>query len=398
MCPKIWSTSPAALVYDLQGTPWEGREADFEREVCAIGGHARDQSRAELAIFKNSLNGRETSGTFAPASLLYYHFSRLLQTRIQVPVAVMVEFPRESYRRRVVTPGLEDSQSPGLKMLHAGWMEMDLALSDPAAYHHRRELFTPDNERLWGVFLLQNGRRYGPEVNGTRASGWGDGQNRDFQQIASFLALRQDLPLAEAVAAGLAEARKDEAMAAALLKHVSAVQVAWWMNELTELVILDTILRQQDRIGNIDYRWRWQEQGEWRDSASRPENTEAIKLRTTVLNDNDAGVRSGYANYAARTGMLDGWRHLDEGLYARVQAMAADFRQSGPLATAVRQNYRLSRKEAEGIITRGIEVATQLRQACAAGELRFDLAVSDILNPSQAGEKPVSCEQEKTSQ
>ena len=393
ICPKTWSTSPAALVYDLGGTSWEGRASQFESDICAVGGHAREQARSELAIFKNSLNGRETSGTFAPASLLYYHFSRLLQTRIQVPVAVLVEFPVDQYKQRVVSPGLKDTNSKRLKMLHAGWQEMDLALSDPAGYAHRRELFTSDNETLWGVFLLEEGRRYGPEINGTRASGWGDGQNKDFQRTPPFLALRADLPLDEAVSAGLVEAKADAAMAKALQEQITAAQVAWWMHEITEIVILDTILRQQDRVGNIDYQWRWQwlEQGELRVSGTKPEVERAMRMRVSLLNDNDAGVRSGYANYASRTAMLDGWHHMDPGLYQRLQQLAADFASSGPVASAVRENYRLSSREAEGIIKRGVEVAAKLRERCEAGELRFDLTLAAVMDPSRARAEPASC-------
>jgi len=393
ICPKTWSTSPAALIYDLEGTAWAGKAAAFENEICAVGGRARDRAHRELAIFKNSLNGRETSGTFAPASLLYYHFSRLLETRIQVPAAVLVEFPAQAYRQRVVSPGLADSDSARLKMLHAGWREMELALSDPANYSHRRELFTADNEHLWGIFLLQDGRRYGPEVNGTRASGWGDGQNRDFQQTPAYLALRADLPLPQAAAKGLTMAKANAAMAKVLPEQVTATQVAWWMHEVTELVILDFMLRQQDRIGNIDYQWRWQwlQQGELRVSYTDPGKAGAIKLRVSLLNDNDAGVRSGYANYASRTGMLDGWHHMDPGLYRRVQQLGADFAASGPVATAVRENYRLSRREAEGIIQRGIEVAAKLRQRCEAGALRFDLTIAAVMDPANALEEPVSC-------
>ena len=191
ICPKIWSTSPGALVYDLVDTEWEGRASAFEAQICPKGKHARDVARSELAVFKNSMNGRETSGTFAPSSLLYYHLSRLLQTRLKVPVAVVAQFPAEAYRSRVVVPGLRLSESSRLKMLHAGWQEMDAALADPGSYSNKRELLTPDGD-LWGVFLLGEGRRYGPEVNGTRESGWGDGQNRDFQRTAPFMALRKD--------------------------------------------------------------------------------------------------------------------------------------------------------------------------------------------------------------
>lgn len=380
ICPKIWSTSPGSLLYDLAGTSWEGRASAFETEVCPKGGTARDVARSELAIFKNSMNGRETSGTFAPASLLYYHLSRLLQTRVQVPVSVMAEFPADAYRKRVVVPGLQLSDTSRLKMLHAGWQEMDTALGAPGDYPHKRELLTSTG-RLWGVFLLGEGHRYGPEVNGTRASGWGDGQNRDFQRTAPFLALRKHLPLRDAISSAVAEARDDRAMEKALPGNLEARQLAWWMNDISEIVILDTILKQQDRIGNIDYvwRWAWSEGGQVHLAESQPAVAHAVKIRVTVLNDNDAGVRSGYANYASRTEMLDGWHHINRGLYRRVQALGADFAAAGPIATAVRTNYRLSRREAEGVISRGIHVASQLRERCKSGELRFDLDLVQML-------------------
>jgi hypothetical protein len=393
VCPKTWSTSPGAPVYSLSGTEWEVNAAGFEAEFCGAGGHARDRAHSELAIFKNSLNGRKTSGTFAPAALLYYHFSRLLETQVQVPVAVPVEFPVSAYRARVVKPGLAYSDSGRLGMMHEGWLEMDRALSDPAAYSHRQELFTADGQWLWGVFLLEEGRRYGPEVNGTRASGWGDGQNRDFQQTAPFLALRADLPLAQAIAAGIDRARQDEGMAGALSAETSPQQVARWMRDITEIVILDYMLRQQDRIGNVDYvwRWHWLEDGELRLAEDQPADENALRLRLSVLNDNDAGVRASYANYAARTDMLADWHHMDADLYRRLQALATDFQGSGPVAQAVRRNYRISSREADGIIQRGIELAARLRQRCEAGALRFDLSPQGMLSPDDAQEEAAAC-------
>ena len=342
ICPKTWSTSPGAVIYAVTDTQWQGRTAEFERVACAPGGHAREFATAQLAVFKNSLNGRETSGTFSPSPLLYYHFSRLLQTKLHVPVAVRVEFPLAAYGPSIIEPGLTFTDSSRRKMLHAGWQEMHAAAAAPAEYSHRRELFTADNQRLWGVLLRQNGKRYGPEVNGTRVSGWGDGQNLDFQRTAAFLALRTDLPLSEAIHLGVKESRKDEAMAAKLPAQVATVQVARWMEEVTELVILDYLLKQQDRIGNIDYLWRWHwvEEGQIKMSATQPEDKDAVRLRVTVLNDNDAGVRSGYANYAARTNMLQKWHHMNYDLYQRVQRLAQDFGASGPIATAVRDRYR----------------------------------------------------------
>ena len=393
ICPKTWSTSPGAVIYDLGGTEWQGRVAAFENSHCAPGGNARELAAAELAVFKNSLNGRETSGTFSPSALLYYHFSRLLQTQVHVPVAARVAFDLPAYQQRVIKPGVAFSDSARRKMLHAGWLEMAKAANEPAAYSHKRELFSGDYKQLWGVLLLSEGRRYGPEFNGTRASGWGDGQNRDFQRTAPFIALRTDLPLKQAIEQGIREARADATMAKALPATIAGAQVASWMHDLTEIVILDYILKQQDRIGNVDYlhRWCWLEDGELQQGVSAPAGKGAVKLKVSVLNDNDAGVRSGYANYAKRTDMLSGWRHMSPDLYQRLQGLAVDFKQDGPIAQSVRANYRLSSREAEGIIARGIEAAGILTKACAAGQLRFDLTPAAVIDPAAAVPQDVAC-------
>ena len=76
VCAKNWSTSAAALVYTLDGTGWANDRKRFEAEVCPIGAHARDKASREAAVFKHSMNFRDTSGTYAPAILLYDHLSR----------------------------------------------------------------------------------------------------------------------------------------------------------------------------------------------------------------------------------------------------------------------------------------------------------------------------------
>ncbi len=392
VCPKIWSTSPAALIYALDGTEWAGRADDFERSVCPRGRHAIDDSRVELAVFKNSLNGQYTSGTYAPASLLYYHFSRYLDTRLDVPVAVRAEFPVSAYRERVIKRGLALSGSAKLKMLHAGWTEMDQATANPTEYSHRSSLFDREGENLWGVFLLFSGKRYGPEVNGTRESGWGVGQNRDFQRTAPFLALRQNLPLGEAIAKGLDAAHRDPKMQRALSDGASPSQIALWMAEITEIVILDYILRQQDRIGNIDYNRHWmtEQDGRLVFSDSQP-SAAAVRVHHTVLNDNDAGVYGAYANFAQKAGMLDDWHHMDPGLYQRLQQLATDFAAGGDVAAAVLNHYGITTREANGILLRAQEVAKVLRDRCRNGELRFDLDAAGIMDPAAAQAVTVEC-------
>ena len=396
ICPKNWSTSAAALVYDLGGTQWDGRRAVFEAEVCSRGTHARDVARSELAVFKHSMNFRDTSGTYAPAILLYDQLSRWLATAVQVPAAAELRFDSDWYRSRVVEPGLVlASEHASRKMLLAAWQHLATALADPASADGR-EFMLDDGRTLWGAALLFTGKRYGPEINGTRASGWGSGQNYDFQHTAPFFALLSDRDLAGAIEQGIDSARADPDMAQALPADISRVQVGWWMLELLDIVVLDFLLGQQDRIGNIDYQWRWLwlDDGEVRStpaSGDEPPAANAVRLRTTWLNDNDAGIRGAYANYARKTGMITGLRHFNPELYQRLKALAADMAAQGPVYRAIADNYHLTSGELASITARFAELDQVITADCKAGRYRFDLAPSVILGQAKPPVE-VACE------
>lgn len=402
ICPKTWSTSPAALIYDLRDTAWAGKSGDFEAQVCPRGRKARDEAAAELAVFKHSMNGRDTSATYAPSSLLYADLARWLGLRIHIPVAALQEFPRQWYLERVAQHGQAlTADKSSVRMLHAAWQATVNTLSEPDDSTMANEMLSGDGESLWGVNLLFTGKRYGPEVNGTRASGWGKGQNRDFQQTAPFLLLRNEQPLSEATRLAIKEARTNSEMAKALPEDVTEQQVQWWASEVIEIVLLDYLLGQQDRIGNIDYQWRWfwiQDQK----VASRPAKTtqapadlatyNPIRLRATWLNDNDAGVRTSYANFSRLTEMLKGLRRFDPALYTRVRLLAKDFSAQGPVYQAISHNYRIRSKELEKIATRLAEIDTKLSTACNAGELRWDLGAKTIISAAKADTTEVTCD------
>jgi hypothetical protein len=398
VCPKNWSTSAAALVYALAGTPWSGRRAAFEAEICHRGTHAIDASAGELAVFKHSMNDRATSATYAPSVLLYDHLARWLGLRVRVPVAVEHRFPIAWYRQRVVAPGLAlVREHASRKMLLAAWTRLDEILQAPRTDPEAAEVLLPDREQLWGASLLFTGRRYGPEVNGTRASGWGAGQNHDFQHTAPFIALRTPGDLDQAARRAIAEARKDPQMAEALPADIEPGQVKWWAAEVLEIVVLDYLLRQQDRVGNIDYEWRWLwlEGGEVRSlpaGKGPAPRQDARRLRVTWLNDNDAGIRGGYVNYAEKTGMLEGLRHFDPVLYGRLKTLAADFSAQGPLYRAVASGYRLRSREVAGIAKRVAALDALITASCQAGHYRFDLTPADLLGAAAGEPETLSCD------
>lgn len=392
LCPKIWSTSPGTILYEIDSSANGGGIRRFEQEHCAEGFHAAKIALSEPALYKVSINARDTSATFAPASWVYYHLSRYFQTGVQVPVAVYRSMGASTHNQRVTRHALEIvSGRHGLKMLKAGWHLLDAIETGEQTGSAANAVLTDDGRQIFGVLLNIKGDRYGPEFNGTRESGWGAGQNNDFQQTAPFLALRSELPVREAASAAIHEARRNPKMAKALPADTPVEQVVFWMQDVLEITLMDFILGQQDRIGNIDYNWRWY----WiQDGALQsvdahgkepPESIAAfspIRLKQSAINDNDAGVRSGYADFAAKTHMLENLRHYHAGLYRQLGHLAADFEAQGAAYVWLTQSAGLSNKEAENIVRRTREAFALLQADCQSGQLRLDLEPLQILKTS----------------
>lgn len=399
LCPKLFSTSPGTLVYDLSAGPYAGRQDAFEREVCPRGHLVTTEAVGGAVSYKMSVNTRETSATFANSSLIYYHFARYFDAAVLVPPAVLRSIDKKVHLERVAQRGEAASATrPPLKMLHAGWATVVRAEQDPASYQPTDELFTPDRDQVYGVLLHPQGKRYGEEVNGSRQSGWGDGQSRDFQQTAPFMALASDRPLAEAIRQGMTQGHASSAIPA----DVRAEQVAFWVRELIDITLLDYLFSQQDRIGNIDYvpHWVWLVDGQVRQQPAiggKPPAEIAARsprlLKRTELGDNDAGVRMSYANFTQRTGMLERIRHYHPHTYRQLMRLDADFAAAGPLHAHVRTSFGLSAAEFNRVAANVKSAAAILRASCQAGRLRFDADPEAYLRDGQAAASSLDCNQ-----
>lgn len=402
LCPKTWSTSPGMILYDVSAGPYAGDRAGFERNACPEGKSAKELAADQLAKFKPTMNARGASGTFSPSPMLYYHFSRYLEADVGAPPAVWRSMDRAAHLSEVARPGLALSGAKhSSEMNHAGWRALVDADADPSSYSPTEELFTSDRAAIYGVLLNSSGSRYTSAVNGTRNSGWGKGQNEDFQQTAPFLALRSGRPLAEAIPAAVAEARRDPQIARDMAADVAPQQVAYWMRDVAGIVLLDFIFSQQDRIGNIDYTpyWMWVEDGALKQRKAKHHGPEedkapegALRILRTNLNDNDAGARVEYANFAKSTQMLEKMRRFPAATYRRLMALAADFRAQGPLHAYVRDSFGLDDRQVAQIVGNTALAAGILGDACRRGALVFDVEPEEFFLTGAVAPRSISCD------
>ncbi|MDH3894332.1 MAG: hypothetical protein OES78_07225, partial [Chromatiales bacterium] len=181
-------------------------------------------------------------------------------------------------------------------------------------------------------------------------------------------------------------------------------QVAFWMQELTEVVWLDYLFNQQDRIGNVDYQflWHWWQDGQFMTRLAAEPSVPAdiaayapLRLKRSRINDNDAGGRSAYVNYAEKTGMLDGLRHFNADLYGRIARLSRDFAEQGELFQFTARNFGLSDKYLVHLSRQVKKAFAILSDECASGELRFDLDPELLIRDGEVAATSVDCESGK---
>ena len=354
ICPKTWSTSPGTMFYSLNGSQYSST-TQFEAGVCQKQKHAPIKAIA----FKSTMNMRDTSATFSTASLLYYHFSRYFDTQVRVPVAVYRSIDKQAHLQRVTHKGIAYTKS---HMIHDAWKDMLEIEAKPASYHPVDELFTADRRQIYGALVGNSGKRYSGIINGSRKSSWGEGQSNDFQETPAFLALRSEKPLVQAVAGTAHKASRE--------------QMVFWMQDLTEITLLDYIFSQQDRIGNIDYTKVWvSTSGRHikRSEQAPAENQKAQRIKQTHINDNDAGGRYAYANFTKKTRMLEKIRHYKRETFEKLMKLDHDFSQKGVLYEYLSQTFGLSEKQRDMIVKNTRLAAEILRNNCRSNDLIFDL-------------------------
>lgn len=388
LCPKIWSTSPSIVLYDLTGSEFEGDRLGFQTEICAGGKLAEHVADGEIARLKFTMNQEATSAAFVPAPLLYYHLSRYLGTEVLVPVAVWRSVDAQVLRNEVGLSGASLTENvPYATQIHAAWDWIVRTIDDPSVYDNEdgygtaTDLLTADGSQAYGVLLDATDKTMGPALNGLEIAFWDEALHRAFfMSTGPFRALMTDLPLAEAILEGRKLAQPP--LAETMPEGVTDFQMVIWMRELSEIVLLDHILAQQDRAGNIDRKayYYWVKDGEVARKKAKgrsPGDGEvpayAEPILHAVLNDNDAAGRVEYHNQARLAGMLASLRHFDAGVYTRLQALAEDLAAEGPAWGWLNASLGLERGQVDMIRANTLEAAGILHESCSKGALRFDL-------------------------
>ena len=352
VCPKLNSTNPGLDFYSLpQGSTPDQVEA----------AHCDTAGAKKIAKYKLS-----SSCSYTPSILGYYHVSRLLGGIGDVPPAVLRTFDLKNHIA-LGRKALAATKSGSL--IHQTWAGLMAQLTAGNKARRKDVLLTDDFAQSYGA-LSENPRKesfYKEFFNGGRNNVARARNFRDNNPIVRMLARKTDIS---------SLVRRDFT--------TENVQKMVQLKDAADLIVIDTLMNQQDRFGNIHYfmTYYYRDANDPNPDGSARLKTKknltpeeaaqlgAVQVKTMLLKDNDCGVAKD--NIARQAGLADRIAHIDPGTYRGILHFDAIADSADTKEFFIRElaftddDYASIRKNLK-------DLAAKLHQACAKGRLKLDL-------------------------
>ena len=363
VCPKLNSTNPGL---DIFAIPSGTTAQKFENANC------KSPKGEKIAKYKLS-----TSCSYTPSLLGYYHVSRILGHVANVPPAVLRTYDLADH---IALGRKALARAPASSLIHATWASLMAQLTAGRNASRRALLLTDDFSQSYGA-LVENPRHeefYKDFFNG--------GSNN----VVRAQNFRDRNPAMAMLARGT-----DVSTMVGRSFTVDNVQKMVQLKDASELIVLDTLLNQQDRFGismscrpiTISTGRDGKVKSERKLTAGEVAQHKAVKIKQMMLKDNDCGVAK--TNIAKSAGLADRIAHMDPETYYRLlsfnqmadQPEVEEFFRSEALFTAA--DFASMRANLK-------QLAGQLHQRCTTGRLKLDLDLDTHF--SQAPLRARSCE------
>ena len=234
LCPKLNSTNPGTLFVELEN----GMSVDEARQkFCPLDHRARTliETASVDAKFKQSTSCSDTSSALAA-----YHLSRLFGGIGRTPVSVLRTMSKDTHLdlARSASTILGSSK----EAIAQTWSRlMSLHSGNPSAPEVQR-VFSRDMQVIVGA-LSKNVKREFKYTPLNRASAY-DTRYSDFKGSIGWKRVTSSGSISE-----MAQAPQSE-----FEKIVPAMVQA---KDVSDMILLDVLLNQQDRIGNIHFKLAW---------------------------------------------------------------------------------------------------------------------------------------------
>src|SRR6476646_742708 len=305
--PKLHNTSAGIEIYQLPPPltkeTFEKTEGPYRSGVTKK--YSNKRSGEKIAKFK--------AGTMAQSGLACFHMSRLLGHLVEVPAATYRTMDLQEFQKVG-----DQAHTTGHPSCTEAWAELRAMAKSGSS-----KLILPDGKTVYGS-LAQNprGEDSSPEDYWTV----GAIRGHSFYKVLSSKA-----PVANILNLNDAKCLQDLALAQDMIRGV----------------ILDSIFRQVDRLGNIsvDQLQHYVDRDgkvKWDDKLSDKDKADAVSpifaLKRIMYKDNDDGMMWGM-NSISVTPILNEAHHVDKTIYNRLQWLAGLMQDREPGSDAKIKDY-----------------------------------------------------------
>ncbi len=372
LCPKLNSTNPGVLIMEI---PENWSRNKFEAEKCLID----NELQKTEAKFKQTV-----TCSYTPSILAYYHFSRYLGGAGRVPVSVLRTMSRDRHYK-VTQQGLIGTRKIG-GAIHKGWniLKESHENSIPQALLH-----DISGDFLFGALQsnIKNEGKYYEIIGG----GEYEQRYNNFLKKDFYKQLQSSQDILEIIGSNQFE---------------KVAQPISMLKDATDMILLDTLLTQQDRMYNQHFKWSWiwLESGKIKTKrveakmntkgivtfSNEKEKAElaqfqsknAVMIKELIMKDNDCGVRARfYRNRMKEVKALDGIRHMSGKTYTAFLKLAQSLKNPDMIAY-LKNETLMSDADLKLIIQNVSEVETTLRSKCRSGILKLDLDLETYFSSS----------------
>lgn len=345
-CAKTESTNPGVNFF----TPPEGISiADMVKNDCEVKNSEGDDGSKE-AKYKLS-----TSCSYTPSILGYYHVSRMLGNVANVPPAVLRTMDLDRHKKIA-----QRALATTTDLIHDTYASLAAVLNAGQNSPKRDLLLTDDFDQSYGA-LTKNPKH-----------------EEKYSELFNSGASRE-------------EAFRDRNPIFAMLKNPGTkvgrelnqknVQQMVALRDVANMVLLDTILGQQDRFGNIHYLTKYfygdQSGGKLKLKSEKkqsklPPGAAAFAVKEMILKDNDCGVAK--ENRVGKARLLEQVAHIDNSTYKNLLALDKSIDEE-ETKKFFRTELMFTKQDLDSVTANIHNAARLLRSNCERGTLRLDLDV-----------------------
>lgn len=378
LCPKLTSTSAGVKVFD---NSLNLNLTDFNQRFCISQKPVDNQHLVKLKSlgkFKHTMDL-----TYAPSSLVYYHLSRILDAgRVPVSVLKTLGAPTHKILTENAVSNLAALNIPPTKMISQSWRNL------LARYN------SSDSKKRQGFINEKSGVAVGVMIENIK-------DDFIYAELDKFPDLNNlgATPIYKKV---FSTQSITELVGADRFQKITAAQTAVEMKDISDMIVMDTILNQSDRYGNISKKniWYFLENNKLNkvsadydanDKVLESQKTEmkaknAVLVKEMYLIDNDAGLI--FESEFAKKDYVSNLTHMSPRTYKKLFQL---YKNREAFEQLMVRSLLVSPQTALKIENNLIRVTEKLIERCKAGSLKLDIDRDYLI-----GLKPtldqVSCE------